>query len=79
VEAVHQSVGGAIPGLLADPATAEAGQLAADAMISAAKETTGIAAGILVLGVLATLALPPEPVRRRGPRWAAATAAYRYG
>nr|NLD40663.1 MFS transporter [Actinomycetales bacterium] len=57
-EVVRESVGTAIPGLAANPATAEAAEIATEALISSAKTTTAIAAGILVLGVLATLALP---------------------
>ena len=60
VDVVHDSVGSAIPALAADPATAPAAQIAADALIDAAKTTTGIAAGVLLLGVLATLALPRQ-------------------
>ena len=58
VTVVHQSVGTAIPALAANPETAEAAQIASDALIDAAKRTTGIAAGVLLLGVLATVALP---------------------
>lgn len=58
VEVVRESVGAAIPGLAADPATAQAADIAADALIDAAKLTTGIAAGVLGIGVLATIALP---------------------
>ncbi len=58
VEIVHESVGSAIPVLAADPATAQAAEIAADALVSAARVTTGIAAGVLGIGVLATLALP---------------------
>jgi EmrB/QacA subfamily drug resistance transporter len=65
VTAVHNSVGAVIPSLRADPERAAAADLAADAMISAAKETTGLAAGILGLGVLATLALPGDDTQRR--------------
>lgn len=68
VEAVHGSIGAAIPGLQADPRTSEAADLAADALVQAARTSTGVAAGILGLGFLATLALrevPEEVVRRR--------------
>ena len=58
VDVVRDSVGTAIPALAADPATAEVAEIASDALIDAAKRTTGIAAGVLVLGLLATLALP---------------------
>ncbi len=71
VTAVHESVGAAIPALAANPQTAPAAHVAADAMVHAAKVTTGIAAGILGLGLLATMALPaevplePEPAPER--------------
>ena len=69
VDAVHSSVGAAIPGLAeAGPQFAQAATLASDAMIEAARITTGVAAIVLVVGLLATLALPrirhhdePEP------------------
>lgn len=61
VEAVHGSIGAAIPGLQANPLTAEAAGYAADAMVQAARTSTGIAAGILGLGFLATLALREVP------------------
>lgn len=58
VTAVHDSVGAAIPGLAKAPQGAKAAELASDAMLDAARSTTGIAAGVLVLGLLATFALP---------------------
>lgn len=61
VDVVRESVGSAIPALAADPATAAAAEIAADALVDAAKVTTGIAAGVLLLGVLATVALPRRP------------------
>lgn len=64
VTMVHGSAGAAIPGLRANPSTAAAGEQAAEAMVSAARQTTGIAAGILGLGLLATLALPASTDRR---------------
>ncbi len=67
VTAVHQSVGAAIPGLQADPATAQAGQVAAAAMVHAAKLTTGAAAGVLALGLGATLLLPRDRPGRQEP------------
>jgi MFS family permease len=60
VHVVKQSAGAAIPGLEQQPALAAAAQLAKDAMITTAKQTTGLASGVLVLGLLATLALPPD-------------------
>lgn len=64
VAAVRGSVGAAIPSLAQDPATAGAATVAADSLVHASKVTTGIAAGVLTLGLLATLALPhvPHPV-----------------
>lgn len=73
-EVVHQSVGAAIPELAKDPASAPAAEIAADALVEAAKVTTGIAAGVLLIGVLATLALPArsredeEEAAQRRPR-----------
>jgi len=61
VAIVRESAGAAIPALLADPATKAAGVAAADAMVHASRWTTGLAAGVLVLGLAATLALPPLP------------------
>lgn len=60
VAAVHDSAGAAIPALAERPATAAAAGVAADAMVQTARQTVGIAAGILGLGLLATLALPPD-------------------
>ncbi|MDN5798146.1 MAG: MFS transporter [Intrasporangium sp.] len=58
VRVVKQSAGAAIPALEHQPGGAAAVPLARDAMISAAKETTGLASGVLALGLIATLALP---------------------
>lgn len=55
---VTESAGAAIPALQQNPVTATAGDAAAAAMIQASKVTTGVAAGIIALGLLATLALP---------------------
>lgn len=67
-EAVHGSIGAAIPQLAENPVTAPAAAVAADAMVVAAKQTTGVAAGMLALGLLATLALPADrPERAPGP------------
>ncbi len=70
VEVVHDSVGAAIPALAANPATASAADGAAAALVDASRVTTGVAAGVLALGLLATLALPsdagvPRAARRR--------------
>ena len=62
VSIVHDSAGAAIPGLAADPATADAVPRAEQALVDASRITTGIAAGVLVLGVVATFALPHTPV-----------------
>lgn len=67
VDAVRGSVGATIPGLARDPHLAGAPDgvaeavvgLASDAMVSAARLTTGAAAGFLALGLISTLALPP--------------------
>ncbi len=67
VQVVHESIGAAIPSLKADPRTAKAGDLAAEALVEAARLSTGVASGILLLGFLSTLALrevPEELVRR---------------
>lgn len=63
-DAVTTTAGAVIPSLQAHPATQAAGDAAAAAMIPASKVTTGVAAGVIVLGLLATLALPrvaPNP------------------
>lgn len=68
VQAVHGSIGAAIPGLQANPQTADAADLAAEALVHAARISTGVAAGILALGFVSTLALrevPEELIRRR--------------
>ena len=58
--AVRDSLGAAIPSLVADGTTADAGTAASDAMITATRITTGVASGVLLLGLAATLALPRE-------------------
>lgn len=55
--AVTDSIGAAIPGLRADPRTAAAADAAGDALVHAARISTGVAAGILGLGFLATIGL----------------------
>lgn len=64
VTVVRTSVGAAIPGLAQNPQTAHAAQLAGDAMITAARQTTFFAAGALLVGLAATFALPPIPAAR---------------
>ena len=66
VAVVHDSAGAAIPSLGKDPNTAGVLPLAQDAMVSAAKKATGVAAGVLALGLLATFALPGDRRRRTG-------------
>jgi len=61
VDAVTGSAGSVIPSLQAHPATATAGDAAATGMITASKVTTGVAAGVIALGLAATLALPHLP------------------
>jgi predicted MFS family arabinose efflux permease len=58
VDVVHGSVGAAIPALEKSPETAPAAKVASDALISAARATTGVAGGVLVLGLLATFMIP---------------------
>ncbi|WP_082104261.1 MFS transporter [Demequina soli] len=62
-EAVRQSAGAAIPALQAEAATSAAGDAAAQAMVDASKVTTGVAAGVILLGLAATLALPRDHER----------------
>lgn len=82
VEIVHESAGAAIPVLVADPATADAAVEAEQALVDAARLTTGIAAGVLLIGLAATFALPhsapeaptePVPAKGRGRRPRGAT------
>lgn len=54
--AVHDSVGAAIPAI--SQRSPEAGKAAADSLIDAARLTVGIGAGILLIGVAASFALP---------------------
>jgi EmrB/QacA subfamily drug resistance transporter len=58
--AVRDSLGAAIPPLVANAVTAQQGAAASDAMITATRITTGVASGILLIGLAATLALPRE-------------------
>ena len=62
-DAVTGSAGAVIPTLQGNPATAAAGDAAADAMIHASKVTTGVASAIIALGLAATWALPPSTAR----------------
>lgn len=67
VSAVTQSAGAAIPALRDAAATAAAGDAATAGMIQASKVTTGVAAAVIGLGLLATWALPDIPVPPRSP------------
>ncbi len=58
VELVRGSAGAGIPALERSAQTASAAQAAREAMIDASRRTTGLAAGALALGLLATLAIP---------------------
>ncbi|WP_233279168.1 DHA2 family efflux MFS transporter permease subunit [Microterricola pindariensis] len=65
VSVVTGSAGAAIPELASMPGSSAAVQTAAsDAMVTAARITTFSAAGVLALGLLATVGLPATPVRR---------------
>ncbi|WP_425954852.1 MFS transporter [Xylanimonas sp. McL0601] len=66
VAMVHDSAGAAIPALAADPATADAARHAEQALVHASRVTTGIAAGVLVVGVAATFGLPHSPAQPAG-------------
>lgn len=58
--AVRESAGIAIAGLQAQPGQAAVAQAAGEAMITASRLTTGLAAAVLLIGLLATLALPRD-------------------
>ncbi len=62
VAGVTSSAGAVIPSLQSHPSTANAGNAAAEGMITASKVTTGVAAIIIGLGLAATLALPHAPL-----------------
>ncbi|MFU8947890.1 MFS transporter [Mycetocola zhadangensis] len=65
VSVVKQSAGAAIPELSSMPGSSAAVQTAAEsAMVTASRVTTLSAAGVLLLGLLATVGLPAAPVRR---------------
>jgi hypothetical protein len=57
VSAVVDSAGAAIPGLVADPSTAPAGEAAEAAFSDATRAAAWTAAGFLVLGLGASLTL----------------------
>jgi EmrB/QacA subfamily drug resistance transporter len=61
VELVRGSAGAGIPALDASPATRPAAAAAREAMVDASRTTTGFAAAALLLGLLATLAIPKVP------------------
>lgn len=58
VALVSETAGAGIPMLAADPATADAAVDAEEALVAASRITTGIAAGVLLIGLAATFALP---------------------
>lgn len=58
VEAIRRSLGAVIPALQADPSTAAVGEAARTALVDASAVVTLIAAGIIAVGLLATLLLP---------------------
>jgi EmrB/QacA subfamily drug resistance transporter len=65
VSIVKESAGSAIPGLDVFPGSSPAVQSAArDAMVTASRVTTLSAAGVLLLGLLATTGLPQASMRR---------------
>ena len=65
VSVVKDSAGAAIPQLGSMPGSSSAVQTAAeDAMVTASRVTTLSAAGVLLLGLLATVRLPATPMRR---------------
>ena len=66
VNAVVESAGGAIPGLAADPRTASAAPVAAQAFSEATRYAAFTAAGFLVLGLLATFSLGDPRRGRQG-------------
>lgn len=80
VAVVNETAGAGIPMLAANPATADAVADAEEALVAASRITTGFAAGVLLVGLAATFALPhtppgaaegggtPTPARRRRAR-----------
>lgn len=75
VTLVHDTAGAGIPALVANPATADAAVDAEEALVQASRITTGIAAGVLLIGLAATFALPHTPPEAAGD--AAASSASR--
>ncbi|MBD7918809.1 MFS transporter [Cellulomonas sp. Sa3CUA2] len=67
VEVVHDSAGAGIPALAADPVTADAATEAEQALVQASRITTGIAAGVLLVGVAVTFALPHRAADQAPP------------
>lgn len=59
VELVRGSAGAGIPALERSPQTAAAATAAREAMVDASRRTTGFAAVALLIGLLATVAIPP--------------------
>lgn len=57
---MRESAGIAIAGLQAQPGQAAVAQAAGEAMITASQLTTGLAAVVLLIGLIATLALPKD-------------------
>ncbi len=68
VEIVRGSAGAAIPSLAADPRTAPVAQAAREAMIDASRTTAWFAAAALLMGLLATLAIPNIPAPEAAER-----------
>ncbi|MBO3089206.1 hypothetical protein [Cellulomonas dongxiuzhuiae] len=64
---LHDSAGAGIPALAADPATADADAEAEQALVQASRITTGIAAGVLLVGGAVTSALPHRAADRAPP------------
>ncbi|MBO0898707.1 MFS transporter [Cellulomonas sp. zg-ZUI22] len=67
VDVVHESAGAGIPALAADPSTADAAVDAEQALVQASRITTGIAAGVLLVGVAVTFALPHRAADQAPP------------
>lgn len=63
---MHETAGAGIPALAANPATADAAAPAEEALVAASRITTGIAAGVVLLGLAATFALPHAPAEAGG-------------
>ncbi|SFJ58659.1 MFS transporter [Cellulomonas sp. KH9] len=67
VDVVHDSAGAGIPALAADPSTADAAVEAELALVQASRITTGVAAGVLLVGVAVTFALPHRAADQAPP------------